>query len=176
MRRDTRCERQEAKPVKGERREAITLRKQIHNTTSDHGVSQSAQEGPLYPRRRVHGERPVRVRRLRHGRGDLETTSRPHPPIRRAAHVHIQSAARMPSRESADCPAMAAPVGVPTASAMPAPARECAEACLLAQTLLEPATPRARAGCDAKKPATRCPACTRGSQAPPALSPHSCSL
>ena len=52
------------------------------------------------------GERPVRVRHLRHGRGDLETTSRPHPPIRRAAHVHIQSAARMPSRESADCPAM----------------------------------------------------------------------
>ena len=68
----------------------------------------------------------------------------------------------------------AAPVGVPTASAMPAPARECAEACLLAQTLLEPATPRARAGCDAKKPATRCPACTRGSQAPPALSPAPC--
>ena len=52
----------------------------------------------------------------------------------------------------------AAPVGVPTASAMPAPARECAEACLLAQTLLEPATSRARAGCDEKKTRTRCPA------------------
>ena len=67
------------------------------------------------------------------------------------------------------------PVGVPTASAMPAPARKCTEACLLAQTLLQSATLRACAGCTAKKRATRCPAlCIRGSQTPPTLSPAPC--
>ena len=109
------------------------------------------EKGPLDPRRRVHGERPVRARRLRHGRGGFATTNRR---TQRSGVPHMctcKAPRACPAANQQTVQRCAAPVGVPCLRHASAGRQNRTQACPPAQTLPQPATMRACASRSAKK-------------------------